>query len=38
MSFRQIAKLLGVSINTAHGRYRYGITKLRSILNGEVPK
>ncbi|HEG44047.1 MAG TPA: sigma-70 family RNA polymerase sigma factor [Phycisphaerales bacterium] len=38
MSFRQIAKLQNVSISTAQGRYRYGITKLRSILNGEVLK
>ena len=38
MKFRQIAKLQGVSVNTVQGRYRYGLNKLRSILNGEVEK
>jgi RNA polymerase sigma-70 factor (ECF subfamily) len=38
MSFRQIAKLQQTSINTTQGRYRYGITKLRSLLNSEVKK
>ena len=38
MRFRQIAKLQGISINTIKGRYRYGLDKLRSILNGEVNK
>jgi len=38
MKFRQIAKLQGISINTIKGRYRYGLDKLRSILNGEVEK
>ena len=38
MKFRQIAKLHGVSVNTVKGRYRYGLNKLRSILNGEVEK
>jgi len=36
--FRQIAKLQNVSIKTAQSRYRYGLDKLRSILNGEVKK
>ena len=36
MRFRQIARVQGVSVNTAHGRYRYGMEKLRSLLNGEV--
>jgi RNA polymerase sigma-70 factor (ECF subfamily) len=36
LRFRQIARLQGVSINTIQGRYRYGLDKLRSILNGEV--
>ena len=36
MKFRDIAKLQQVSINTVQGRYRYGIDKLRSVLNGEV--
>jgi RNA polymerase sigma-70 factor (ECF subfamily) len=38
MKFRQIAKLQGISVNTVKGRYRYGLDKLRSILNGEVVK
>jgi len=38
MKFREIAKLQGVSVNTILGRYRYGLRKLRSILNGEVEK
>jgi RNA polymerase sigma-70 factor (ECF subfamily) len=36
MRFRVIAKSLGVSVNTVKGRYRYGIRKLRSILNSEI--
>jgi RNA polymerase sigma-70 factor (ECF subfamily) len=36
MTFRQIAKLRNASINTIQGRYRYGLNKLRSILNSEV--
>jgi RNA polymerase sigma factor (sigma-70 family) len=35
MKFREIAKLQGVSISTIHGRYRYGLDKLRSMLNSE---
>lgn len=38
MRFRVIAKSLGISINTVKGRYRYGIRKLRSILNSEMEK
>jgi RNA polymerase sigma-70 factor (ECF subfamily) len=38
MKFREIAKLQGISVNTIKGRYRYGLDKLRSILNGEVEK
>jgi RNA polymerase sigma-70 factor (ECF subfamily) len=36
MRFRQIAKSLEVSTNTAKSRYRYAIEKLRSILVSEV--
>jgi len=36
MTFRQIAKIQNASINTVQGRYRYGLNKLRSILNGEI--
>ena len=38
MKFRQIAKLQDVSVKTALSRYRYGLDKLRSMLNGEVQK
>jgi len=38
MRLGAIAKSLGVSVNTVKGRYRYGIDKLRSILNSEVEK
>jgi RNA polymerase sigma-70 factor, ECF subfamily len=36
LTFRQIAAIQNASINTVQGRYRYGITKLRSLLNGEI--
>ncbi len=36
MRFRQIAKSKGVSVNTVISRYRYGMEKLRSTLNGEI--
>jgi RNA polymerase sigma-70 factor (ECF subfamily) len=36
MTFRAIAKAQGLSINTVQSRYRYGIEKLRSLLNGEA--
>jgi RNA polymerase sigma-70 factor (ECF subfamily) len=36
LKFRVIAKCQGVSVNTAQGRYRYGLDKLRSLLNGEA--
>jgi len=32
MKFREIARLQGVSLSTTHGRYRYGLDKLRSLL------
>ncbi len=38
MKFRKIAQSQNVSVNTVKGRYRYGLDKLRSILNGEVEK
>jgi RNA polymerase sigma-70 factor (ECF subfamily) len=38
MKFRNIAKMQETSTKTAQSRYRYGITKLRSILDGEVSK
>ena len=36
MKFKAIAELQGVSINTVQSRYRYGLDKMRSILNSEV--
>ena len=36
LKFRRIAKLQNVSINTIQSRYRYGLNKLRSMLDGEV--
>jgi RNA polymerase sigma-70 factor (ECF subfamily) len=38
LRFREIAQLQGESINTVQGRYRYGLDKLRSMLNDEVQK
>ena len=36
MKFREIAKMQSVSTKTIQSRYRYGLNKLRSILNGEI--
>ena len=36
IKFAQIAQLQETSIRTVHSRYRYGLNKLRSLLNGEV--
>lgn len=38
MKFKAIAKLCRESVNTVKGRYRYGLEKLRSLLNSEVAK
>ena len=38
MKFREIARLQGTPVSTIYGRYRYGLDKLRSILNNEVEK
>jgi RNA polymerase sigma-70 factor (ECF subfamily) len=38
MRFRAIADSQGVSINTIQSRYRYGLDKLRSLLDFEVKK
>ena len=38
MKFRDIAKLQQTSVNTVLSRYRYGLEKLRSTLDGEVEK
>jgi len=36
MKFREIANSQDVSINTIQSRYRYGLEKLRSLLDGKV--
>jgi len=36
LKFKAIAKSQDVSINTVQGKYRYGLEKLRSILDGEL--
>ena len=38
MKFRDIAKLQEISINTVLSRYRYGLERLRSLLDGEVER
>jgi RNA polymerase sigma factor (sigma-70 family) len=38
LKFREIGDVQGVSVNTAQGRYRQGIAKLRNILDGEVTR
>lgn len=38
LKFRQIAKLQQVPAKTVESRYRYGLGKLRSILNSEMEK
>jgi len=36
LKFREIAALQGISVNTVQGRYRYGLSKLESLLAAEV--
>jgi RNA polymerase sigma-70 factor (ECF subfamily) len=38
MKFKQIANIQGLSISTVQGRYRYGLNKLRTIVDGELKK
>ncbi|MEN6428472.1 MAG: sigma-70 family RNA polymerase sigma factor [Phycisphaerales bacterium] len=38
LRFREIARQTGESVNTVKSRYRYGIQKLRSQLNGQVER
>jgi RNA polymerase sigma-70 factor (ECF subfamily) len=35
-TFKEVASICGLSINTAASRYRYGIEKIRSFLGGKV--
>ena len=36
LKFREIARLEGLSVNTVQSRYRYGLAKIRHLLNGKV--
>lgn len=36
MRFHAIARMQGVSINTVQGRYRYGVDKLKTLLDGQI--
>ena len=36
LKFKMIAKMQGQSINTIQGRYRYGLEKLRTLLDSEI--
>jgi RNA polymerase sigma-70 factor (ECF subfamily) len=38
LRFREIARQTGESVNTVKSRYRYGIARLRSQLNGQVER
>ncbi len=38
LRFKKIATLQDASVNTVQARYRYGLDKLRSLLNGELEK
>jgi len=38
LKFREIAHSQNISINTVQSRYRYGLDKLRSMLDGEMEK
>ena len=35
MKFREIARMQETSVSTVHGRYRYGLKKLKLFFNGE---
>jgi RNA polymerase sigma-70 factor (ECF subfamily) len=38
LKFREIAQIQQTTLSTAKARYRYGIDKLRVLLNGEIEK
>ena len=38
MRFKEIADLQGVSLGTVQARYKYGLDRLRTILNGKLRK
>ena len=36
LRFREIARAQGVSVNTVQGRYRYGLDRLKTLLDGQL--
>ena len=38
MTFRQIAKVQNVSVNTVQGRYRYGVSRMLALFDSEMRK
>lgn len=38
LKFREVARLQQTSVSTVHGRYKYGLKKLRTILDEELGK
>ena len=36
LTFHQIAQTMGFSLQTAHSRYRYGLQKMKTLLNGQL--
>ena len=38
MKLREVAQRQGVTVNTVKARYRYGMNKLRSLMNAEVKR
>ena len=36
LKFKEIADLQGESVNTIQGRYRYGLEKMKAILDGQI--
>ena len=38
LKFKEVARVQQTSVSTVHGRYRYGLKKLRTILDGELEK
>jgi RNA polymerase sigma-70 factor (ECF subfamily) len=36
MRFHAIARMQGVSLNTVQGRFRYGVDKLKTLLEGKI--
>ena len=38
LKFREVARVQQTSVSTVHGRYKYGLKKIRTILDGEFEK